>query len=1127
MSVLTWNCRSVHQAHKWKFLRAQITRLRPQIVLLQETRLHVDRHPSDVGSLRAKCRAIAYTLRLGSAIAEDGRASQGGVAILFRDEDVEVLGDPVHSGPYYLQFQVRIGDTVGHVASVHVTPAALSGLEAEVVQGTPWVAMGGDWNWDAVRHSGLNRRARIFYEKHSPITHGQDTLTSPTGAPSSYDTITVTTGAVPDLQDVIFTPVSDHAAVFFSTQQIPQPAKRMRRSIVNSPEFKQAMRELAVEPVHDLESLHRSMWRLHSKCLTTGWSDGPSRSAMDVFQQKVRARRGKGKPLQQVIDPDTQEFVDTPTSLRLLYSHFMNLFTSRPSVDGLSLLPAQWKGVALGMSDLRPEHEIPFFQWCAKLGDTAPGRDGVTFAALREMMTPESSLIQLFRRIVSGDVKLKRQTCRGILFVLSKPPKLPVPTGVRGITLLPCTVKMFSGYLLKTVFQPMKGVLRDSQNGFRPGRSLQGNVLWLHSRYRWVVEKRKPRGFLLVDFRKAFDSISHAFVEEFLEFLGFTAPVIEAVLALLSGPLSVRLGTDWSEDIAVAQGVKQGDTLSPYIFILILEAHLRLVYAWLGVHDLPGKEYADDCILELTSARTGRRVAAAMQRAGAVTGLVLETGKCEFLVAPGTSATGCMVDLAYPFQPVERVKYLGSYVGVKAEEASRIGYRKKICASLTAIRHAAPGPLDLIRGFATMALPHAQQHALLYGWLPADETWWRRRWTALHRGGRWNFSYTEWFELGKMSGWPALPDVPSSCLGVMQRAMEGADEWTRKFLEDQLLQISNKWGLTSLPFQTSGRLPLPPEWWATRLWRTSDQVTTRHPPHVAIALAGTDLNLKGTVCLRWVAREQPPRMPVVGATTRWSKLRPWMIGDRRQQLIEGRWPWRIPQPVRTRFKVAEARYLGGRSWPEDVKLFTLKFLSRTLLVGDEARRHLGQPGLCALCGNIQTATHVAHTCKFTKILFRLGAEYLPRRRRDPPLSHVCFSRLEGPPLRTEVGWAIAFAAWRAHSYLVDTAGATVLPAIRRTLRHSVRHVAFLMRAAGRRVAAGVMQEIAARLVAEISPQGIMTEWLASRVDERSYATNTVQAWVPGWGSRPSVWTSARPLTSTEWWGRWLALGRPP
>ena len=90
---------------------------------------------------------------------------------------------------------------------------------------------------------------------------------------------------------------------------------------------------------------------------------------------------------------------------------------------------------------------------------------------------------------------------------------------------------------------------------------------------------------LLIDFKKAFDSLSHKYIDECLKMFNFGQSIWKWVsLFFCNREAYILLGGELTKKILLEQGVPQGDVVLPYVFILAVE--LLLTYATYEVKHL-------------------------------------------------------------------------------------------------------------------------------------------------------------------------------------------------------------------------------------------------------------------------------------------------------------------------------------------------------------------------------------------------------------------------------------------------------------------------------------------------------------------------------------------------------------
>ena len=151
---------------------------------------------------------------------------------------------------------------------------------------------------------------------------------------------------------------------------------------------------------------------------------------------------------------------------------------------------------------------------------------------------------------------------------------LSVPDNYRGIALMSIIAKLYNRCLLNRIKSSLDPLLRNSQNGFRSNRSTTQHILAL-KRLVEEAQTKQNTNFIAVfiDFSKAFDSVFWTSLEAILLAYGVPRLLVTAILALYNGAQAQVLSQfGLSEELINLQiGVLQGDTLAPYLFIIVID----------------------------------------------------------------------------------------------------------------------------------------------------------------------------------------------------------------------------------------------------------------------------------------------------------------------------------------------------------------------------------------------------------------------------------------------------------------------------------------------------------------------------------------------------------------------------
>ena len=248
----------------------------------------------------------------------------------------------------------------------------------------------------------------------------------------------------------------------------------------------------------------------------------------------------------------------------------------------------------------------------------------------------------------------------------------------RLINLCNTTYKLISKVLANRLKLILPSIIIENQSAFILGHLILDNVLVAFEFMHYLNHKDEGKNNYMsikLDISKAFDRVEWKFIHEVMVKMGFAKKWVDLIMNCISFvSYSVIINGEACGNITPSRGIRQGDPLFPYLFLLCAEGLLALIHKAARDKHINGISigrgcpiltyffFADDSLLFCKAkAQECQKLVNILNSYEAASGQKINTDKSSVFFSPNTpqERKESILNILGPMQDSRHNKYLG------------------------------------------------------------------------------------------------------------------------------------------------------------------------------------------------------------------------------------------------------------------------------------------------------------------------------------------------------------------------------------------------------------------------------------------------------------------------------------
>ena len=204
----------------------------------------------------------------------------------------------------------------------------------------------------------------------------------------------------------------------------------------------------------------------------------------------------------------------------------------------------------------------------------APGLDGYHAGFYqRNWHIVKDSVVKLVAKFFESG-SMPNHLNKTLITLIPKCPGADCLSLFRPISLCNTIYKLVTKVLVNKIRPMLNNLVSPLQTAFVPGRKGMDNMIIVQELIHTMKQKKGKQGYMAikVDLEKVYDRLEWHFICDMLNMYNIPPKMISLIMSCITGSsISVLFNGGCLEPFLPTRGIRQGDPLSPYLFILCME----------------------------------------------------------------------------------------------------------------------------------------------------------------------------------------------------------------------------------------------------------------------------------------------------------------------------------------------------------------------------------------------------------------------------------------------------------------------------------------------------------------------------------------------------------------------------